>query len=62
MKPKAGRKRPRPGDFDCFLEEVKQTTTMTEELTKTGNKLSEKLVTMRRKSMTDDTLRKLDIQ
>ena len=57
-KRKAGRKRPRPGDFDYILEEDEQSNMMTEEPTKMSNKFSEKFVTMRRKPVTDETSRK----
>ena len=57
-KRKAGRKRPRPGDFDYILEEEEQSNMMTEEPTKMSNKFSEKFVTMRRKPVTDETSRK----
>ena len=57
-KPKAGRKRPRPGDFDYILEEEEQSNIMTEEPTKMSNKFSEKFVTMRRKPVMDETSRK----
>ena len=57
-KRKAGRIRPRPGDFDYILEEDKQSNMVTEEPTKMSYKFSEKFVTMRRKPVTDETSRK----
>ena len=57
-KRKAGRKRPRPGDFDYILEEDEQSNIMTEEPTKMSSKFSEKFVRMGRKPVMDETSRK----
>ena len=58
-KQKAGRKRPRPGDFDYILEDIGQTNEKTDiknDPIEMSNKISDKFVTTRRKPVTSVTI------
>ena len=58
-KQKAGRKRPRPGDFDYILEDIGQTSEKTDiknDPIEMSNKISDKFVTTRRKPVTSVTI------
>ena len=59
-KQKAGRKRPRPGDFDYILEDIGQTSGKTDKKKndpiEMSDKISDKFVTTRRKPVTSVTI------
>ena len=63
-KPKAGRKRPRPGDFDYILEDNGQTSEkkgIKNDPIEMSDKISDKFVTTQRKPITSVTIERYNV-